>query len=284
MLFFAGLAFNRHRQLLRSYAEVEQKVAQRTQELEIANRQLLHSQKMNALGALAAGIAHDFNNILSIIKGSAQIIEDNLDDPEKVRTRVDRIKTVVEQGAGIVKAMLGFSRESAEPPAPCDLNAVLDDTVKLLGDRFLREVQVTLERAPALPEVTCSKDFIQQVLLNFILNAAESMDQAQADRPGHAAAGQACQQARCWPRRRPPVMSPSPFGTSGAASRPTTCPASSSRSSPPKPSPPGAAPAWASRWSMSWPRKWKPASPSKPSWTRAAPSPSSCRSCDGHTA
>jgi signal transduction histidine kinase/ligand-binding sensor domain-containing protein len=174
-LFFAGLAFNRHRQLVRSYAEVERKVAQRTRELESANRQLLHSQKMNALGALAAGIAHDFNNILSIIKGSAQIIEDNLDNPGKVRTRVDRINTVVEQGAGIVKAMLGFSRDSAEPAGPCDLNAVLDDTLKLLGDRFLREVQVTLERAPALPEVTCSKDFIQQILLNLIFNAAESM-------------------------------------------------------------------------------------------------------------
>ncbi len=174
-LFFAALAFNRHRQLLRSYAEVEQKVAQRTQELELANRQLLHSQKMNALGALAAGIAHDFNNILSIIRGSAQIIEDNLDNPAKISTRVDRINTVVEQGAGIVKAMLGFSRGSSEQPASCDMNTVLDDTLKLLGDRFLREVHITLERAPALPEVPCSKDFIQQVLLNFIFNAAESM-------------------------------------------------------------------------------------------------------------
>jgi signal transduction histidine kinase len=196
-LFFAGLAFNRHRQLLRSYAQVEQKVAQRTKELELANRQLLHSQKMNALGTLAAGIAHDFNNILSIIKGSAQIIEDNLDDPQKVRTRVDRIKTVVEQGAGIVKAMLGFSRESDEQPGPCDLNAVVEDTIKLLGDRFLREVQISFERAapgaPTLPSVssdkgikptgmsalpvTCSKDLVQQVLLNFIFNAAESMTQ-----------------------------------------------------------------------------------------------------------
>ena len=174
-LFFAGLAFNRHRQLLRSYSEVEQKVAQRTRELELANRELLHSQKMNALGTLAAGIAHDFNNILSIIKGSAQIIEDNLDNPQKVSTRVDRIKTVVEQGAGIVKAMLGFSRDSGDQPALCDLNAVLDDTVKLLGDRFLREVQLTLERAPDLPAVHCSKDLIQQVLLNFIFNAAESI-------------------------------------------------------------------------------------------------------------
>ena len=173
-LFFAGLAFNRHRRLLRSYAEVERKIAERTRELESANLQLLQSQKMNALGTLAAGIAHDFNNILSIIKGSAQIIEDNLDNQQKVRTRVDRIKTVVEQGAGIIKAMLGFSRGSGEQPGLCDLNAIVDDTIKLLGDRFLREMEVSFEPAPNLPQVPASRDFIQQILLNFIFNAAES--------------------------------------------------------------------------------------------------------------
>jgi signal transduction histidine kinase len=174
-LFFAGLAFNRHRQLLRSYAEVERKIDERTRELEVANRQLLHSQKMTALGTLAAGIAHDFNNILSIVQGSAQIIEDNLENPQKVRTRVDRIKTVVGQGAGIVKAMLGFSRDSDESPGQCDLNAVVEETIKLLGDRFLHEVQVRFDRGASLPPVLASKDFIQQILLNFIFNAAEAM-------------------------------------------------------------------------------------------------------------
>src|SRR5207248_5492961 len=175
VLFFAGLAFNRHWRLLRGYAEIEKKVAQRTHELEIANRELLHSQKMNALGTLAAGIAHDFNNILSIIKGSAQIIEDNLENPQKVRTRLDRIKTVVEQGAGIVKAMLGFSRDSDQQTGPCDVNTVVEDTLKLLGDRFLREVQVSFQPAPTLPQVNTSRDFIQQILLNFLFNAAEAM-------------------------------------------------------------------------------------------------------------
>lgn len=176
-LFFGGVAFNRHRLLLRSYAVVEEQVAARTRELELANRELLHSQKMNALGTLAAGIAHDFNNILSIVKGSAQIIEDNMDNPEKIRTRADRIKTVVEQGAGIVQAMLGFSRSSDEQPAPCDLNAVVEDTLRLLGDRFRREVEVRFERAVPLPEIPAAKDLIQQILLNFIFNAAESMTQ-----------------------------------------------------------------------------------------------------------
>ena len=116
----------------------------------------------------------DFNDQNRVLD-ALEIIEDSLDNPGKVRTRVDRITTVVEQGTGIVKAMLGFSRESAEPPGPCDLNGVLEDTLTLLGDRFLREVRVTLDRSPALPEATGSKDFIQQILLNFIFNAAESM-------------------------------------------------------------------------------------------------------------
>ncbi|MGC3957113.1 MAG: ATP-binding protein [Verrucomicrobiota bacterium] len=175
-VFFAALAMNRHRKLQRSYAEVERQVAERTRELEIANRELLHSQKMNALGSLAAGIAHDFNNILSIVKGSAQIIEDNADQPDKIRTRVDRIKIVVQQGAEVVDAMLGFSRSTDQPPAPCDLNVVVDETRKLLGDRFLREVEVRFERGEGLPEVSVPRDFVQQILLNFIFNAAEAME------------------------------------------------------------------------------------------------------------
>ena len=174
-LFFAALAFNRHLRLRRSYAEVERKVAERTRELEIASRELVHSQKMNALGTLAAGIAHDFNNILSIVKGSAQIIEENLENPSKIQTRLDRIKTVVEQGAGIVQAMLGFSRRSDGTSEPCDLNAVVDSTITLLGDRFLRDVEVHFERAPVLPPIRVAKDLVQQVLLNFIFNAAEAM-------------------------------------------------------------------------------------------------------------
>ncbi len=175
-VFFAAVAFNRHRRLIRSYAEVEAKVALRTSQLEVAGQELLHSQKMNALGTLAAGIAHDFNNILSIIKGSAQIIDENLDNPAKVRTRTDRIKTVVEQGAGIVNAMLGFSRQTGHELVMCDINAIVAETIKLLGDRFVRELEVRFEPGQGVPEVPASKDFVQQILLNFIFNAADAMN------------------------------------------------------------------------------------------------------------
>ena len=172
VLFFAALAINRHLQLKRSYAEVERIVAERTAQLEKANQELLHSQKMRALGTLAAGIAHDFNNILSIIKGSAQIIESNPNDKEKVLTRVNRIQTVVEQGAGIVRSMLGMGKVGDF--TECDSSELIEETVRLLADRFPPQVQIKYEKEGFAPRFTCSKGVIHQILLNLILNAVDA--------------------------------------------------------------------------------------------------------------
>lgn len=175
ILFLAWLAINRHLRLLRSHAEIERIVEERTQALNRANQELLHSQKMKALGTLAAGVAHDFNQILSIIKGSAQIIEGNLGNPDKIRTRTQRIQTVVEQGTGIVKAMLGLSRQEPGELAQSDVNNVVREVVRLLGDRFLDGVTVRLDLQKPLPLVRASDDLLQQMLLNLAVNAADAM-------------------------------------------------------------------------------------------------------------
>jgi signal transduction histidine kinase/ligand-binding sensor domain-containing protein len=176
VIFFAGLAVNRHLRLIRSYAEVERVVAIRTRELERANEELLQSQKMKALGTMAAGIAHDFNNILSIIRGSAQIIQSNLEDKQKILTRLTRIQAVVEQGSGIVRSILGLSRVKEKDVVKADLNAMVENAVRWLGDRFLPDVTVRFEPAPDLPPVLAASELIQQMLLNLLLNAADAMD------------------------------------------------------------------------------------------------------------
>lgn len=177
VFFFAGLAVNRHLRLVRSYAEVEKIVKVRTRELERANEELLRSEKMRALGTLAAGIAHDFNNILSIIRGSAQIIQSNLEDKDKILMRVSRIHAVVEQGSGIVKTILGLSRVKEKDLVLTDLNAVVEDGIKLLGHSILNEVRVEFRPAPELPPIRVAKELIQQMLLNLMLNAADAMEQ-----------------------------------------------------------------------------------------------------------
>jgi signal transduction histidine kinase len=172
----AWLAVNRHLRLIRSHAEVERIVAERTLELESANRELLHSHKMRALGTLAAGIAHDFNNLLSIIKGSAQVIEGNLDDKEKVRTRLSRIATMVEQGTGIVRTMLGFSRASDWNERICDLNRVTTEAARLMSEQLAPGIRMECHTTEGLSPARGVPELIRQMLLNLVFNAADAMN------------------------------------------------------------------------------------------------------------
>jgi signal transduction histidine kinase len=133
---------------------------------------------MTALGTLAAGIAHDFNNILSIIKGSAQIIAANPQDHRKVLTRVSRILTMVDQASDVVRALLGFGTATERTVKPCDVNQIVAHTVRLLSDRFRRDVTVELELAEGLPPVLAAADLLQQSLLNLIFNAADAFEGA----------------------------------------------------------------------------------------------------------
>lgn len=175
VLVMGGVAVNRHLRLVHSYGEVEQIVAQRTQQLEQAHQALLQSEKMRALGTLAAGLSHDFNNILSIIRGSAQIIEANLRDEEKIRARVGRIKMVVDQGAGLIKALLTFGKSSTRHKEMCQVNPMVEETVRLLGDKFLQDITLEWELAADLPSAPAVPDFVRQSLLNLILNASDAM-------------------------------------------------------------------------------------------------------------
>lgn len=176
VIVFGGLAVNRHLRLMRSYSEIEQIVDERTRQLERANRELAHSEKMRSLGTLAAGVAHDFNSILSIIRGSVQIIEANKDNEEKVQTRVDRIKSMVEQGSTLVKSMLGFSRADDTRLTLGDIGRVVEDSVQLLGDRLPNEVNVSVDSDSDLPPVHGNRELVQQIIVNLVLNAVDAME------------------------------------------------------------------------------------------------------------
>ena len=166
----SALAVNRHLRLIRSHAEVEREIAHRTRELDAANRELLQTQKMRALGTLSAGIAHDFNGILSIIRGSTQIIEANLEDRGKVLTRLDRIRKVVDQGSGVIRSLLGLASSGRTPPGPTRIARILRTTSQLMEPPPVR-----YRCAPDLPPVTTSPDLLQQILINLLANAREAL-------------------------------------------------------------------------------------------------------------
>ncbi len=168
-------AIHGYSRLKQSYAEVERQVAERSTALEKANADLLHSHKMRALGTLAAGVAHDFNNLLSIIKGSAQLLESQLHDAEKARQRLVRIKTAVEQGAGLVKAMLGYSRDATAARKPIEPVEAVRQAIRLMEERLPGRLEFVPPATPP-PTALAQPEMLQQVLLNLIQNADEAMD------------------------------------------------------------------------------------------------------------
>src|SRR5207249_2023722 len=125
---FIGLYTLRyHQRMVGSYEEVERLVSQRNRELKLAQVELVHGQKMKALGTLAAGVAHDFNNLLSVIRMGNNFLrrpEISAEDKAESSRAVER---AVEQGKKVVRSMLGYSREPAEGRHTFSVPEVVDE-------------------------------------------------------------------------------------------------------------------------------------------------------------
>jgi signal transduction histidine kinase len=143
--------------------------------LDDAQIQLVHSQKMKALGTLAAGIAHDFNNLLSIIRMSGQLVDRQLRPQGLPKENLEAIEQAVVQGKSIVGAILGYSRRPGDPNALYHVNEVVSETLAMLNRQYLSGIVLTLELADQAPPVRGDKSRLEQALLNLIINAAEAM-------------------------------------------------------------------------------------------------------------
>jgi signal transduction histidine kinase len=173
--FFALLALRRHRGLVQQFVQTEAEAQQRGRELEVAQVELMHSQKMKALGTLAAGIAHDFNNLLSVIRMSNKLIGREVKGNPEVAEEVANIEEAVQQGKQVVASMLGYSRERPDDNDACDLDEVVEDTVSLLSKEFLSGIELTLALDRDAPPVQMGRGRLEQILLNLVVNAAEAM-------------------------------------------------------------------------------------------------------------
>ena len=174
-LLLAISVLKRQYKLVQSYGQLDDLATQRAGELEVAQRELLHSQKMKALGTLAAGIAHDFNNLLSVIRLSNDVIGRDAGHEPGVREEVESIENAVQQGRSVARSMLGYSRDAADKPAFYSVGDVVADTVSLLSKQFLGGIMLTLDANRATPKVWGAPSRLEQVLLNLIVNAAEAM-------------------------------------------------------------------------------------------------------------
>jgi two-component system cell cycle sensor histidine kinase/response regulator CckA len=137
--------------------------------------QLRQAQKMDSLGTLAGGIAHDFNNLIAVINGYAEFAELNPGDPATVRKSVGEIRRAAQRASGLVRQILTFSRKADVKFSSVDLNQLARDLAALLGETFPRNVSFQLALADRLPHLHADQNQLQQVILNFCVNARDAM-------------------------------------------------------------------------------------------------------------
>lgn len=136
---------------------------------------LFDSEKLAATGRLAASIAHEINNPLEAVQNALYLLQREFGEDATKRQYLDIAARETQRMSRILRQMLGFYRQQ-EAMTDIDLNALVEEAGGLVAKRLReRGVQVANQLDPALPRVRASSDQLKQVLLNLVLNAADSM-------------------------------------------------------------------------------------------------------------
>ncbi|MDP2208505.1 MAG: PAS domain S-box protein [Bacteroidota bacterium] len=139
--------------------------------------QLIQTQKMDGIGTFASGIAHDFNNILGIILGHASLIEAQNYDIKVEEKSNQAITEAALRGAEVVKQLLTFTRKTEIFHESVQINDVVSDVMKLIGETFPKTINTILHLEENLPALVADRTQLHQVLFNLCVNARDAMPQ-----------------------------------------------------------------------------------------------------------
>lgn len=155
--------------------------------------EVVHAQKMQAIGMLTGGVAHDFNNLLQAQMSLVQLLRWRREDTARQERIVGELETLIRRGAALTRQLLVFARKDVSKPEELDLADVLRDGV-LLAQRLVREnVQVDAAVEGGRMPILGDRGQLGQVLLNLVTNAADAMPDGGriALRAGRAGASEA---------------------------------------------------------------------------------------------
>ncbi len=155
---------------------LEQRVAERTRELEAAHASLRHAEKLSALGRMAASIAHEINNPLSAMLLHLDFMARAVPDDSDLQEDLVMMEQQVKKIARLVRQLRDFSRPPSRDRRPVILNDVVRQVLALTGKDLQRHrVKVSLELDPDLLPVMASADQMGEIFMNLILNARDAM-------------------------------------------------------------------------------------------------------------
>jgi PAS domain S-box-containing protein len=137
--------------------------------------QLIHAQKMEAVGRLAGGIAHDFNNLLTVIMGRADLVLSRLRGRDHLRRNLELILSAADSAASLTRQLLAFSRGQVLLPEVTDLNAVVVNVSTMLQWLIGEDIQVSIHLGRDLGRIKADPGRLEQVLMNLAVNARDAM-------------------------------------------------------------------------------------------------------------
>lgn len=144
-------------------------------ENKMLQRQLLHSQKMEAIGRLSAGVAHDFNNCLLAIFGYSDLMLDRHRDDPFLARNLTGLKEAGQKAASLTKQLLAFARRQPMETRVLDLNPVVTGLEKMLQRLLGEDIHLATELAADLGHVKVDPGQIEQVIVNLAVNARHAM-------------------------------------------------------------------------------------------------------------
>ncbi|HEX8241266.1 MAG TPA: PAS domain S-box protein [Allosphingosinicella sp.] len=163
---------------LLGFAKITRDITERRKaqlELEEARAALFQSQKLQALGELTGGVAHDFNNLMTVIRGSAELLTRPGLSEERRSRYLKAILDTADRAARLTSHLLAFGRRQALKPEVVDLNLHLDAFAEMAGRTLGGQFEVGLELAPSLPPVEVDLAQLETALLNAAFNARDAM-------------------------------------------------------------------------------------------------------------
>jgi PAS domain S-box-containing protein len=156
---------------MRLMGELEKSLEQLRQ----TQTQLLHAQKMEAVGRLAGGIAHDFNNLLTVISGYTSLMTDSMEGNEPALEDLGQIRTTIKRAAALTGRLLSFSRKQVLQPVVLDMNRVVSSSVSLLRPLIGEDIELIVKPGPAMLLVHADPYQMEQILMNLSVNARDAM-------------------------------------------------------------------------------------------------------------
>ncbi len=157
--------------------KAEQRMQAAYSELRKTQDLLIQAEKLNAVGQLASGVAHEVKNPLAIIIQGVNYLENKLSPKQKDTFKVfTMVKDSVSRADNIVQSLLDFSKITILDLKPQDINAILEDSLRLVKQELKFEhIEIVKKTKRNIPQVLVDKNRIEQVFVNVFLNATQAM-------------------------------------------------------------------------------------------------------------